>query len=96
MKRIPGKVIMASLFVTKIKAANENSTKYHNLTIDTPVLYSHKGEVYHVAYFAGFDEAGNPKVFDCGKTSITATEFDVITLDSESSLIMLIDDQYLQ
>lgn len=95
MKRIPGKVIMANLFTLKIKSVNENSTKYRSLTIDTPVLYSRKGDVLSIAYFAGFDKDGNPKVFGSGKTSITSSEFDVITLDSED-VVMLIADQYLQ
>ena len=83
-------------FAEKIATINEKSASYRNLTIDAPILYSYKGEVFRVAYFAGFSEDGDPKVFASGKTSITAAEFDVITLDPKSAVVMLIDDQYLQ
>lgn len=95
MKRIPGKVIMANLFTTKIETVNKNSAKYHSLKVDDPVLYSRGCDIYTIKHFAGFADDGTPTVFIDGKSSMTAGEYDIIRVN-DGAVIMLIADQYLQ
>ena len=94
MKRIPGKDIMIN-FIKKIKDANSNSTRYHELHVDTPVLFTVTGIGYQIGYFAGFDDNGDPMVFCNGKTSITAEDHGCIALNGDNNALMLITDIYL-
>lgn len=99
MKRIPGKVIMANLFAAKIATVNKISSRFKNLKIDDPILYSLNSDgMYSVGHFAGFDEEdGAPRVFLGGRTSMTANECNVVKIDiKDGGTIMMIADQYLQ
>lgn len=90
---------MANLFTAKIATVNETSSRFKNLKIDDPVLYSLEGtNIYNVGHFAGFDEDGSPRVFYEGKTSITASTIaGSIKLNLKNGdVIMMIADEYLQ